>query len=394
MMRADNNWNNSAFSLQEHINRLKKARLAMAEAGLAGCICTSPELLYYFTGYEAYTHHVIGSQAVVIPAEEAEPILIIRDGDVPQADETVVIGEVRPFRIGAVDISQVVREVAHEVGLIGKRVGLDFSGITTNGALTLALKSAVVDSHPIDCWRLLGRLRTVLSDREIAYVKEAARYANAGIAAFYSNAQPNMTEIELAAEMEYAMRSLGSDYPAIPTYLSSGERSPCMHGMPTSRRMRRGDLIHTEFSGVARRYQCVTMGSLILGEPTPRMVELSERGKAAFDAGLAAAHLGGTFSAMEIAYRASLERSNLISCCLMRFGVGISAAYPPLWENQIAIQHESDDVIQAGMVFYIHSCLQSFDDRIGVILGGSFLVTDNGPERLDDARMDLVPVEN
>lgn len=38
----------------------------MERAGLAACVCTSPELIYYFSSYEARTHHAIGSQAMVL----------------------------------------------------------------------------------------------------------------------------------------------------------------------------------------------------------------------------------------------------------------------------------------------------------------------------------------
>jgi Xaa-Pro aminopeptidase len=120
------------------------------------------------------------------------------------------------------------------------------------------------------------------------------------------------------------------------------------------------------------------------------MMEMAEGSKAAFDAGLGAALVGGSVGAMEIAYRASLQQHGLLDTCLMRFGVGISAAYPPAWENQIAIQYESSDLLESGMAFYIHACLQSLRDRTGIMLGGSFLVTEAGPERLDNAPLELV----
>ena len=77
----------------------------------------------------------------------------------------------------------------------------------------------------------------------------------------------------------------------------------------------------------------------------------------------------------------------------MRFGTGLSAAYPPVWENQITIQVECDDRLEAGMAFYIHASMQSMGDRIGMLLGGSFLMTAVGPERLDRAPLELIIIE-
>ena len=88
--------------------------------------------------------------------------------------------------------------------------------------------------------------------------------------------------------------------------------------------------MHAEFAGVARRYHCVAMGSIVLGEPDARMREMAEGGRAALEAGLAAARPGARIGDLERAYRDALESRGLGACCPMRFGVGISAAYPPV----------------------------------------------------------------
>jgi Xaa-Pro aminopeptidase len=365
----------------------------MDGAGLDVCVCTSPELLYYFTGYDAHTHHAIGSQALVLPADGDEPILILRDGDVPQADETVVVGEIRAFRLGASDLGGMVADVLSGRGVSEKRVGLDLSGPTMNGALYQSIRGAVRSKELLDCWRLLGKLRTVLSDAEISYLREATGFANAGIDAFYTKARRGMSEIELAAEIEYAMRSAGSDYPAVPTWMASGERAYCQHAMASPRKLQPGDLVHAEFAGVARRYHSVTMGSLVLGAPNAHTREMADGGKVAFNAGLQAAHVGNRIGDMEVAYRDALRSLGLGDCCPMRFGTGLSAAYPPVWENQITIQYECDDRFEAGMAFYIHSSMQSMDDRTGMLLGGSFLMMPDGPERLDKAPIELIVID-
>ncbi len=365
----------------------------MVEADLAACVCTSPELLYYFTGYEAHTHHAIGSQALVLTAQGEEPTLILRDGDVPQAEETVAVGEVRAFRLGASDLGKLVGDVLSTHSVAGQRIGLDLSGPTMNGALLRSIQSALGSQPVYDCWRLLGALRTVLSEAEVVYLRQASHFADLGTEAFLSKAQVGISETELAAEIEYAMRSAGSDYPAVPTWMASGERAYCQHAMASPRVLQPGDLVHAEFAGVARRYHAVVMASLVLGEPSTRMREMAAGGRAAFDAGLRAAKVGGRIGDMEIAYRDTLASLNLGDCCPMRFGTGLSAAYPPVWENQVTIQSECDDRFEVGMAFYIHASMQSMEDRTGMLLGGSFLMTSAGPERLDKAPTDLIVVD-
>ena len=257
----------------------------------------------------------------------------------------------------------------------------------------LEIKEVLGDAAVRDCWRLLGQLCTVLSSLEIAYLRQAAVYADAGIDAFFRSAVVGVSEIELAAEIEYAMRSAGSDYPAVPTWMASGSRDHCQHAMASSRRLEAGDLVHAEFAGVARRYQCMTMGSLVLGTPSVRMRQMETAGMAAYEAGLATAKVGACIGALEAAYRSTLKAHGMGECCPMRFGVGISAAYPPIWENQVTIQMECDDVLKPGMAFYIHASMQSMEDRQGMLLGGSHLMTESWPERLDKAPIELVVIE-
>ena len=96
---------------------------------------------------------------------------------------------------------------------------------------------------------------------------------------------------------------------------------------------------------------------------------------------------------MEADYRSALADLGMVDCCPMRFGTGLSAAYPPVWENQITIQYECDDLLQQGMVFYLHASMQSMPDKTGMLLGGSFLMTREGPERLDKAPIELLIVD-
>jgi len=385
-------WDFRAFTEQEHRARLAAAGAAMDRAGLVGCVCTSPELLYYFTGYEAHTHLAIGSQAMVLPANGHDPVLILRDGDLPQAAETLTVGTIHSFRLGAREMTDLVGEVIRDLGLPAGTLGLDISGPTMNGALTEAIRRALRDRAFEDCWRLLGNLRNLLSEAEIAYVREAATYADAGIDAFFGTARPGISEIELAAEIEYAMRSAGSDYPAIPTWMASGPRGWCQHAQASPRVLQSGDLVHAEFAGTARRYQCMGMGSLFLGTPSSRVRQMADGGKEALMAGLGAAHVGARIGDLEATYMACLAERGLGDCAIMRFGVGISAAYPPVWENQITIQLECDDLLEPGMAFYLHASMQDMDTRTGMLLGASYLMTAGGPERLDKAPLELVVI--
>jgi hypothetical protein len=77
------------------------------------------------------------------------------------------------------------------------------------------------------------------------------------LSAARAHSQSGIAEIELASEIEYAMRRAGCDHMAIPTELAGGPRSVQGHGAPIRRRVEGGDVVHVEAGGVERRHNAV-----------------------------------------------------------------------------------------------------------------------------------------
>jgi Xaa-Pro aminopeptidase len=181
------------------------------------------------------------------------------------------------------------------------------------------------------------------------------------------------------------MRTAGSDYPAIPTECASGTRSPGGHATPMPRTIEAGDLVHVEFAGVARRYHCVSMLTMAAGEPGPRARVLYDLCLASLRAGKAVCGPDVAVTDIDNASLEPLRRENLEHAAMMRFGLGIGIGYPPVWVGTFQIDRFSNERLLPGMVFYIHSCIALPDEGIGIIQGGSYLVTATGIEPLSGA---------
>jgi len=80
------------------------------------------------------------------------------------------------------------------------------------------------DCTLVDATDLLGDLRLIKSPREIGYIREAARFAAAGLAETRRALRAGRTEIAIAADVEAAVRRAGSDYWAIPMEFTTGPR--------------------------------------------------------------------------------------------------------------------------------------------------------------------------
>ena len=172
-----------------------------------------------------------------------------------------------------------------------------------------------------------------------------------------AHARPGVPERRLAAEIEYAMRISGSDYPSIPTELTSGPRTVFGHGTPTDRMLEFGDLVHVEIGGVEERYNAVGVHTFCVGEAPPAGVSLYGVALACLRAGLAAVKPGVEAREVEAPALALLREAGMGDGFRMRFGYGVGIGYPPTWLDPLEITRTSTQRLVSGSTFVLHACL-------------------------------------
>ena len=181
-----------AFSEYEYRARLARARALLKGHDLDGVICIAPELLYYFAGHDAYTF--FSDQALIFTCSDDEPSLVLREVDIPVSRETAWISDYRPFHYGKDDPADLVGEAAKEKGLDGKRIGVDLGSFSASAGYLQRLRSALAPSVIVDVTEIINSLRLVKSESELAYVREAANYANAGMETAMAAMRPGISD--------------------------------------------------------------------------------------------------------------------------------------------------------------------------------------------------------
>ncbi|MBS0561756.1 MAG: aminopeptidase P family protein [Proteobacteria bacterium] len=371
----------AAFPDSEHRGRMTRACAIMRRKGLTGCVSMAPEHLYYFGGYDSWVS-VNSPQALIFATDGSPATLVVRDVDLALPRETSWVSDIRTYHLLSDDIPALIASVAREKGLGSGRVGIEMQSYALPFALGAAIREALAPAHLVDATDLLGAARLLKSPREMDYLRQAARYAQAGLDAARHALRPGMTEIALAAAVEGAMRGAGSDYWSIPTELASGPRTPGGHATPRERVIESGDLVHLEFAGVHRRYHATAIHTLAAGEPTPRARDVYDFARASLAAGIAAIRPGVPVAVVEEASLEPLRRAGLEGAAVMRFGYGIGIAYPPIWLEPLQISRGVDQRLEPGMVFVLHAYLQLPDEGLGVIQGGTYMLGQDGIEML------------
>lgn len=374
----------AAFEAREISGRFDRARDAIRAAGLDACVMVAPEHLYYFAGYDSWVS-VNSPQALVFTDGEDAPTLILRDVDLPLATETTGIADIRTYNLVLENFAERVSGILAEKNVRAGRIAVELQSYAMPAALADGLRAAVAPADLVDATGLLGDLRHLKSPAEIAYMEQAGIIADRGLEAFREGVAVGVDEIAVAAGIENALRSAGSDYWAIPTELSSGPRSAGGHATPRTRTIAAGDLIHAEFAGVSARYHATAIQTLACGEPSSAARELYGIALASLEAGMAAVRPGVPVTTVEEASLQPLRAHGLEAAAMMRFGYGIGIAYPPIWLETLQIARGFDYVLDPGMAFVLHSCLQLPEEGLGVIQGGTWLLEEAGPRLLAGA---------
>jgi len=367
----------SAFTFDEFQFRFRRAQKALATLDATACLMMAPEHLYYFGGYDSWVS-VNSPQALIFTPGGDSPTLLLRDVDLPLAQETTWVSDLRVYNLVRDSFALCARKILEEKASSTGRVAIELSSYAVPAGLADSLRAENAGIEFVDSTRSFGDIRHQKSVAELVYMKQAASYANLGLAAMIERTATGVSEIKLASAIETAMRQAGSDYWAIPTELASGNRTAGGHATPRHRLIEHGDLIHAEFAGVEQRYHAVAIQTIACGEPKLEARELYDIARASLLAGINAARLGVEVSAVEEASLAPLRAHGLEGAAMMHFGYGVGIAYPPVWLETLQIARGFEFTLQHNMAFVLHSCLELPDEQLGVIQGGTWLLEEGG----------------
>ena len=117
---------------------------------------------------------------------------------------------------------------------------------------------------------LVESLRRRKDSGEIQKLRRGARLNAEALDETLSAIRPGRAESEVALDLEAAMRRRGASGAAFETIVASGPRSALPHGVASSKKLRKGDLVTIDFGAVTSGYHADTTRVFSLGRPSPR----------------------------------------------------------------------------------------------------------------------------
>ncbi|MFQ5711661.1 MAG: M24 family metallopeptidase [Candidatus Geothermarchaeales archaeon] len=272
--------------IKEYRARIEKCRRLMEERELNALLVFSdwywnPNARYLL----GYTFQPIHGIVIIVIAPTGDPTLIIdRVWGLEGAKERVWIDDVRPFVFTGeysknVGFAKLAKQVLTEKGVPEGRIGVAGTWLMP-AYLYENIKKEITKAEFVDVTVPVEKLRMVKTPREIELMRKVSRIADAGIIAGMEAIEEGVTEYEVALAQMRAMMEAGADSINW-VMVQSGPDSQYPVRFQgnfsfTSRKIRNGDMVHSDICAIYGGYYGDLARTKIVGDKSREKVDLAE----------------------------------------------------------------------------------------------------------------------
>lgn len=197
---------------------------------------------------------------LLIPADD-EPILFVHEMNYEQAAEEAKGCQIEPLRKTEKITEKILKAINQH-----KLRRISFDEMPASTYRILASKQDGITLEPRN--EVLWEMRRIKDEHEFGLLRKAAELTSIAAHTALSTARAGMTETEIAAEAEFAMRKNGSSGVAFDTIVASGPRSAWPHGLSSERRLQDGDVVVFDLGAVFKGYRSDITRTKIIGKPS------------------------------------------------------------------------------------------------------------------------------
>lgn len=370
-----------AFPREEYEQRVLRFQRWLTEHDVPHALVTQPEHYTWLAGYEPTS--IFYHQALAVTAEPgSDPTLLYNRAEQALALETCWVEDTEAVWTHEDQLERTLALLRRRGFRDGQRLGMSLGAYNTKPAFVLALKEALPNTELVDVSGPLDELRLVKSEREVTYLREAAWLADVGMRAGFSAARAGATDRDLLGAIQNAVTVAGGEFCAYPGIVDA---RASLHGTAIGKRLEPGDVVMIEVTGVARRYHCNEVRTLVIQEPSERVLELHSRVVSAHERVLDLLRPGT--SAEDVVAASQDALGEYADANWGRYGFGMELSYPPIWLGALSLMKGDPHVLEPNIVLTLETGILAEEGAF--LLGTNVHVTDGDPVILNDLPYDL-----
>ena len=360
------------------MSKLKQLQNHLIENGWDAAFITTPDNVFYFSGFRSEPHErLLG----VMVFKDAEPFLICPKMEMPDAVAAGWAFDV----VGHEDTENAWDVVAKTVA--ARNVAFDTLAIEKSH-LTVERLEAIQERYEqlkfagID--DKINALRISKDEVELEKLRKAAELADYAIQVGCDAIAEGVTEMEILNTIESAIKAKGYAM-SFDTMVLAGEKAASPHGTPGNRKIKKGDLILFDLGVIYEGYCSDITRTIAFGQPNDEQIEIYNAVRRANESAIEAVKPGVRAMDLDKIARDVITDAGYGQYFTHRLGhgLGISVHEFP------SINGANEFVLNEGTVFTIEPGIYK-TDAVGVRIEDDVVVTKDGVEVLTSFTKELV----
>ena len=377
------------FSKEEFSQRKTKVLKSMTEKNIDALLMFRQESMYWLTGYDTFGY--VFFQTLVLD-KNGNVTLLTRAPDLRQAQNTSNIEDIRIWvdKDGS-NPTDDLKIILDELTLKGKKVGIEYEAYGMTGRNALRLNKSLENYCNVeDQSELITKLRVIKSQEEIVYVKKAAELADNALDQAWKHTKAGASEAKILAEMQKAVLEGGGDYPANEYIIGSGHNALLCRYQAEKRNLSNQDQLSIEWAGTYKHYHSAMFRTIPIGKADPKHIKMHEACVQALTNCENKLKPGNKVGEVFDVHAKTFDDLGYNKSRMNACGYSLGSTFSPNWMDWPMLYTGNPYIIQPGNVFFMHMILMDSDNELAMNLGETYLVTENGNERLGKQKLDLV----
>ena len=377
------------FSEKEFNLRKNKVLIEMKNQNIDALLMFRQESMYWLTGYDTFGY--VFFQTLILD-QKGNTVLLTRAPDLRQAQNTSNINDIRIWiDKDQSNPSEDLKAILDELNLKGKKLGIEYEAYGLTGRNALKLNKSLKDYSLIeDKSELITKIRVIKSDEEIFYVKKAAELADRALDEVWKYAKAGVNESKILAEMNRVIFEGGGDYPANEFIIGSGKNALLCRYQAEKQTLNKIDQLSIEWAGTFRHYHSAMFRTILIGKANARQIKMHEACMQALTNCVDTLKPGKTVGEIFDIHSKTFDDLGFNKARMNACGYSLGSTFSPNWMDWPMIYTKNPYIIRPGNVFFMHMILMDSENQLAMNLGETFIVTENGNERLGNQALDLV----
>jgi len=377
------------FSKEEFQKRKLDVLKSMKEQNLDALLMFRQESMYWLTGYDTFGY--VFFQTLVLD-QKGNIVLLTRAPDLRQAQNTSNIENIRIWidedKSNPTDDLKII---LNELNLKEKKIGVEYEAYGMTGRNALRLNKSLENYCQIqDQSELITKLRVIKSKEEIVYIKKAAELADKALDEAWKYTKAGANEAKILAEMQRIVLEGGGDYPANEYIIGSGHNALLCRYQAEKRTLSNQDQLSIEWAGTYRHYHSAMFRTIPIGKADPKHIKMHEACVENLIYCEKKLIPGNTIGEVFDVHAKTFDDLGYNKARMNACGYSLGSTFSPNWMDWPMLYTGNPYVIQPGNVFFMHMILMDSVNELAMNLGETYLVTENGNERLGKQKLDLV----